>query len=256
MESFGEYNDKGNVYRYKTFDKITSKEEAYFIGFMMMDGSFLNFKKGNKRYPRMGITTTFHYFVEYYQQMYCPDTTITTREARSSKKVNAINPTKEIEFPRKMNRIFERFGLLDYKPNRKVVGIPKRFVHCFVLGVMDADGCFVVRHRKDCRTPRLSVHVVSSCINCLEWIQRYAEEELGFASSVYQRKNSACYELRINNTKSAIKFGQFIYSDLPEVYYHKRKRIYDKYIMSCANSGELLEALRGNQQPSLPFELN
>lgn len=226
---FSEYTVRGKTYRYYAFDKIENADDAYFIGFMSADGSYLHNKKGDTNYPRMGLTSTSRYVVYKFHERYCPDAVVSERGLRSSEKIKANNPITEITFPRKLSSTFKKFGILDYKPKRKLRGIPKHLMSACVLGITDADGCFVIRHRKDCRTPRLNVHIVSGAINVLEQIQRFIDEELGISSSLYQRKASDCFELRINNSNNAVKFGNWIYSNLPSVYDFKKKRIFDDY---------------------------
>ena len=189
MESMSEYTIRGKIYRFRNFDKIESPKDAYFIGYMSADGSYLRGKHGDKFYPNMSITSIDKYIVEEFQKEYCPDTKIQYREPRSSAKVNATHSTAEMDFPKGMSETFKRFGLLDYKTNRTMVGIPKKYFNSYILGIMDADGCFVVRNRRDCRTPRLNIHIVSEAIKILENIQRILQFELNISSSIYQRKN-------------------------------------------------------------------
>lgn len=230
MENYGEYTVRGKVFRYKEFDKITNSDQAYFIGYMSADGGYLRNKRKDNQFPKMSLTSTDKYLVEHFCETYSPDTSIQYREPRSSKKVNASNPTAEINFSSKMNDTFKRFGIFDYKPNRQMVGIQRAFYSSYILGVMDADGCFVVRHRRDCRTPRLNIHIVSSAIKILENIQRILETELNISSSIYERKNQECYEFRINNTDHAVKFGEWIYSNKPSCYNYKKNKIFSNYI--------------------------
>lgn len=234
MESFDEYNVRGKIYKFKNFDKIENVNDAYFIGYMSADGGFLKGQKSNSElcYPSMSLTSIDHYIVEAFQNRYCPDTKIQYRQPRSSKKVKANNPTAELDFPKGMKETFNKFGIFDYKPNRTMVGIPRDYYSTYVLGIIDADGCFVVRERRDCRTPRLNVHIVSSAIKILENVQRILQLELNISSSIYQRKSSDCFELRINDTENSIKFGKWIYSRCPLNYNFKKKKIFENYINS------------------------
>lgn len=244
MENYDEYTSKGIVFRYNGFEKITNHEDAYFIGYMSSDGSYIAGKKGDKFYPRMGLTSTDAYIVKAFQQRYSPDTAINNREPRSGN-FKANKSTLEISFPRVLSKTFNHFGIFCFKPERRVIGIPKQFMSSYVLGVIDADGSIVVRHRKDCRTPRLNIHIVSGALNLLTDIQRYLDIELGISSSVYVR-DTKCSDLRINHTGKAIAFCNWIYSSRPETYNFRKYGVFQNYLKSIsdsssANEDELLE---------------
>lgn len=260
MESYSEYTDKGMTRRYRTFDKITNPTDAYFLGFIGADGGYTaGIKKpSGKSYPRMSVSSITKNIVEGIQQRYCPDVALCKRGLRNSGKFIARTPAVELHFPRVLGELFKRYGIFSHKPERRLVGIPKAYLSAYVLGLLDADGCFVVRRRKDCRTPRLNIHIVSSAHLLLQDVQRVLECELGIASSVYSR-NTNCHELRISNTQSAIRFGHWVYSNLPEFYYLKKHQIFNQYISevmptSCPYPDELLETqtlqVVGNQQPN------
>lgn len=241
---FREYTVRGKVVKYKELSSLSNSTDAYFIGYISADGTYQRGMKPNgKSYPTMGISSTDEYIVRMFRNLYCPLVQYSNRGKRSSKKVKANNDSFELKFPRGMKNTFNKFGVFDYKPSRKMVGVSKSMQWAYMLGIMDADGCFVVRHRRDCRTPRLNIHIVSCAYNVLVEMQRRLEEQ-GIISSVYQRKSSNCFELRINNTEHAIRFGKLLYRDLPSVYNYKKKHIFDTYVntytsSSCSNSDEL-----------------
>lgn len=241
---FREYTVRGKVIKYKELSSLSNSTDAYFIGYISADGTYQQGMKPNgKSYPTMGISSTDEYIVRMFRNLYCPLVQYKNRGKRSSKKVKANNNSFELKFPRGMKDTFNKFGVFDYKPSRKMVGVSKSMQWAYMLGIMDADGCFVVRHRRDCRTPRLNIHIVSCAYNVLVEMQRRLEEQ-GIISSVYQRKSSNCFELRINNTEHAIRFGKLLYRDLPSVYNYKKKHIFDTYVntytsSSCSNSDEL-----------------
>jgi hypothetical protein len=242
MENFSEYTDKGKTRRYVNFDKIENVDDAYLIGYLSSDGSFSTVTKNSKQYFKFGVCSTDIYLMESFHKKYCPDQAISYRKPRSSKKVNATKSIAEIWFPTKMNITLKKFGIFCPKINRRLIGIPKEYMSSYVLGMMDADGCFAIRNRKDCRTPRLNIHIVSCAEELLKDIQRYIEVYLNISSSIYNRKDKKCSEFRINHTNNAILFGEWIYSKLPSNYNYKKHSIFTKYCTGT-NSGELLESI-------------
>lgn len=245
---YREYTIRGNVVRYYKMQRIGSYTDAYFIGYMSAGGSYQLGKKANGTcYPRMGLTSTDEYIVKMFRDLYCPTVSYKNRGKRSSQKVKSNRDSFEIWFPRPMSTGFNKFGIFSYKQDRHMVGISKEFQWAYILGVVDAGGCFVVHNRRDCRTPRLKAYISSSAYYVLIEIQRRLEEA-AIISSVYKRKGEDCYELRINSTEHSIKFGLLLYSSLPSVYNYKKKSIFDSYLQnysskSCTNSDELLESL-------------
>lgn len=230
MTQFTDFVSKGKIRRYNPFDCINNFEDAYLIGYLSSDGTYsMTTKVNGKQYPRMGVTSTTIETIEYFRDNYCPDTIINYREPRSSEKVNAVNPTAEFWFPSIYKNIFPKYGIYCHKPERDLLNIPVEYMGACLLGVMDADGCFVKRDRDDCRITLLNVHIVSSAYNILTTIKDFVKDHLEIDASIYQRKDKEYYELRINNTNSSFRFGEFIYSQLPKKYNLEKFKLFQNY---------------------------
>lgn len=254
MEREIEYKVK-KTSRIKVNQLTDSIDNYYLISYIAMDGSYTFNEK--KQFIRMSLSSSEKYILDYINQKFFPDVKIIDRSNRDINITNNIGKTYnyknrshwEMHFPIAFTEQLKRFGIVCHKPNRVIAAIPKKFWSVIALGLIDSDGSIVVRHRKDGRTPRLNIHIVSSAEKILVHLQRELENTLNISSSLYKRYET-CVELRINNTTSAIKFCKWIYSNLPSIYNYKKKRIFDDY-MSCVSSGELLEGRKDNQQPSI-----
>lgn len=234
MESFCEYTThKGKKVIYRDLTKIESADDAYFVGHLAFDGSF------ESRNRVISIDTTSIFLLGFWKEHYCPTSEIYLRGPRSSEKVNAKLPCGRLSLPRPMSSDLGKFGLLEYKPGRTLVGIPREFMAPYTLGAVDAEGYFSIRHRKDCRTPRLAFGMSSSAVKLLISIQ--AELERINISSRLSGDDSFS-SLRIETVTTCIKFVEWLYSRLPTVYNIKKKDIVDSYLYKyCRRSGELLE---------------
>lgn len=222
MESFSEYTvaagpHMGRAFRYKSLKKITSHTDAYFLGHLSMDGSF------EKRRNIMSIDSTSIKIVEFFHRKYSPDSPFNIIEPRSSDKVNGVNKIAKTTFVYPLSEDLGRYGIRRYKHDRIAKGIPKKYMCSFFLGQVDAEGWFTVRHRKDCRTPRLNFGMRTSAKKLNMHMQRYLERELGISMSLYDK--GKMNEIRIHNVETCCKFVRYIYSVLPDIY---NSRKYDK----------------------------
>lgn len=239
MENYGEYTVRGKKYRYKKFFKISSESEAYFIGYMACDGSYLNGK-----YPRMRASSTEKYIMECFREEFCPDSTIYDGVLNSSDKVKSINKVFELGISSKMRGSLNNFGVFCYKPERRVVGIPNRFFHAYMAGVIDADGFITVTHRKDCRTPRLRFFITHAGDKFLSDLQSKLIDVFELPSYVRQHGDKNCYRLSCQHTNKNMKFLAKV---LPWLKNRKKIKLLTDYLDQYSVpqvSGELRETER------------
>ncbi len=248
-----EYQVRGQNKTCYVLDKISSSTDAYLIGLLCADAGF---SLSKNKYQKIVFYTSKSWLSDIVSKFFngvvskrVRDISITNAQGKKYDYQDAVS--YEVSLPSKTTASLGKFGICSLKPQRVMSGIPDKYFKSAILGFMDGDGSIVVCHRKDCRTPRLNIHFVTSCEKVLIHIQRHLENFLNISSSIYSR-NKKCFELRINNTSSAVKFCNWIYSDLPDFYDHKKKRIFDEYI-SCVSSDELLESRKG-QSAAKPTE--
>lgn len=230
MESYySEYtaNATGKTYRVFCFDTIDNPTDAYFIGLMAMDGGY---SEAKQKYPRMSLSSNNKQLITDIRDRYCVGVNVIDRSERVVSVQNRTyqNESYELHFPVGVTRSLANFGIARHKPERTMVRIPNQYLSAYLLGIIDGDGSIVVRHRKDCRAPRLNIHIVSGALLILAQIQRLLESDWNIASSIYEQKETYS-ELRINNTTRAVQFCSMIYSQMPEFYNTKKKDIFDKY---------------------------
>lgn len=244
-----EYQDKGQTLACAVIDSVQSSTDAYVVGLLCADGGYGLMKK---KYDRMTFYSSQEWAVKAMNKFFVGGAY--RKRIRDIKVTNDLGVTYnypesvsyEYQIPSKATASLKKFGIVCLKPSRVLSGIKDEFFKAAILGFFDGDGSIVVRHRNDCRTPRLNIHIVTGAKTVALHIQRHLEVKLGIATSIYA-KGSKCVDLRINNTQSAIKFCEWMYSDLPDFYDMKKKSVFDRYMGalpdSCVRSDELLETL-------------
>lgn len=239
MESYREYTVRGKTYRYKIFTKISSESEAYFIGYLACDGGYTSGK-----HPKMTVCSTEKYIMKEFKEEFCPDSTIYDGVLKSSDKVKAVNKVYRLELASKLRSSFVNFGIFSKKVDRRVVGIPNKFFHVYMAGVIDADGFITVGHRKDCRTPRLRFFITHAGEKFLSDLQSKLVDIFELPSYVKQHGDKNCYRLSCQHTSRNM---QFLKNVLPYLKNRKKIEIVTAYLNQYdvpQVSGELRETER------------
>lgn len=238
MEKFKtEYNDKGIVKFVWNFNKISSDEDAYFIGYMACDGGYI-LANG---FPFMSVSSSDKSIIDHFAK-YTSHAVVRNVGQKSSKKVNATSDIYELRFPAKMSQTFKNFGIWCKKPERRVVGIPKVYFLAYFWGVLDSDGFISVTHRADCRTPRLRFFITHGSEKFLADVQNLLNTEYGLSTTLRQHGPNV-WRLQAQNTQQNIEFFQkMLRVDLPVFNTKKWTKLVqylDSYVPQA--SDELLE---------------
>lgn len=237
-KSWTEYNDKGNIKRCYVFDKIENKEDAYFIGYMACDGSFVY----NKGYSFMSVNSKNKHIVENFKKIYSPCSRILFLGKKTSEKVRAISDVYEVRFAPKMKQTFNKFGVFDYKINRRIVGVPNKFFGAYLRGVIDSDGFITVGYRADCRTPRLRWFITHQSEAYLADLQMKVSEVFNVSTTLRQHGKNV-WRLQAQNTAQNIVLLREIFSICIDVCDFQKRSIVDNYLLKFVPqaSDELLE---------------
>lgn len=219
-KQFEEYHINGKTYRMHLFENIETREQAYLIGYLMGDGNFQNKNKSKKkRKSRMGVGSIDKDLMEKMRDHFSPDTPINSRiPINKTRNIKSNRESHRFTFSSKFSDTFERYGLLDFKENRRVVNIPKKFMRYFILGLFDADGHISWGRRKD--RNRLWVHIgfAHASFHVLTSIQNHLMNELNIASAVTERKDEKCFDLRFGNREKVAEYIKYIYANVPLFY--------------------------------------
>lgn len=241
MESyFSEYTVRGEVKRYMEFSKLT-EGSAYLIGYLACDGSYVS-GKSNRNYSFMSVNSKDKYILDEFKETYCPDASLYFLGKKSSERVTAKSDVWELRFPAKMNETFNKFGVFDYKPSRRIVGVPNLCFLSYLAGCIDSDGFISVTHRNDCRTPRLRFFITHGSEKFLADLQTRLDT-FGVSTTLRQHGPNV-FRLQAQNTEHNCRILYRTYNYLKN---KDKKRIlldylHDYYFVPQA-SDELLESV-------------
>lgn len=232
-----EYNDKGITKFVYNFNKITSYEDAYFIGYMACDGGYV-LADGHSF---MSVSST-EYNIMLHFAKYTSNAIVRNVGMKSSAKVKAVNNVYELRFPSKMSETFKNFGIWCKKPERRIVAIPKEYFLAYFWGVLDSDGFITVTHRADCRTPRLRFFITHGSEKLLADLQEKLMQLYSLNTTLRQH-GANCWRLQAQNTAQNISFFlKMLRVDLPVFNHFKWTKLVtylDNYVPQA--SDELLE---------------
>ena len=232
---FCEYTRRGKVYRYKPFDTIQNMDDAYFIGYMSLAGTF----KINNGNPHMGIASTNKGLIEYFSKTYCPDSKIGIRKITPSTNSEVPYEVWNLNFVNKMNETFRNFGIFCYEPQRKIRRLSKEYIPSYILGLLDANGGFYRSYMTNGKTDRIEVSLTSSSFEILRCVHNILKNCYGITSSLYDKGGYA--RLRLTRRESVIRFGGLIYDKVPFMYSRDKWRVFDDYAIYLITKGIPLE---------------
>ena len=201
MESYGEYTVRGEKFTFKNFSLISNPFDAYFMGYMACDGSFIV----NRGFPFMAVSSTEEHIINGFRDYWVPGRTIYNLGLKCSEKVKAINNVFEVRFPSRLSKEFAKYGVFCKKEERRVVGISDINFIPYMAGCIDADGFIGITHRKDCRTPRLRFFITHRSELFLSDIQNRLLK-FGIPTGIRQHGEKNCFRLSAQNTGLNMSF--------------------------------------------------
>lgn len=218
-----EYTVQGKKYRMRLFERITSPDEAYLIGYMLGDGGF---NRGtHKRKARMFLTSTNKELIYEIQKRFIPDTEVSKRIPINKKRpeIKSKRYSYKIQFPAKYYNTFNKFGLMTTKDKRTYHNIPRRYMPDMVLGLFDADGHISWGRRKDRNRLWVNWTITHPNLNMLTKLQRYLAEEIGISSYINPRANEKVYDLKLSHREEVIKLCDYLYEQSQTDLYNQKK---------------------------------
>lgn len=207
------------------FSTINSNS-AYLAGFIAADG-YLSHKKVNAKEIVISLSIKDYEHLEKIKKMFSYEGCIKIYEKKiNKKKIKICNLRISSE------KIFDSLTSIGITPKKtfrlEVPKIPKEFIHDFIRGYFDGDGCFYINDGKFQKriTPELRMNMLGT-ETLLNWIlknfQIYYGKEVG---KINCQKNSNYYYFRLGSA-SAVAFGDFIYQNSNSE--NRLDRKYNKY---------------------------
>lgn len=198
-----EYTINRKIYKLNIFDKL-DENSAYLIGYLAGDG---NFNKSTwKRKARISVGSINENTIKWMIAHFCPDTSYKSI-IPVNKRLGIVtkNRSYRFTFSSKFSEVFNKYGILSLKVDRKLVNISKNLMQCYLKGLIDADGYFSGGRRKDRNRIWVKFNITHQSLSLLKSIQRFLEIELDITSGIYPRKKENCLDLTISSTKNIKK---------------------------------------------------
>lgn len=192
-------------------ENLDKRKLAYFIGFMSGDGSYSG---GKGRTVRMTVTTTDIEVVDWISENI--EEFSTDREVWNNnpkRNIYASKPSYTKGFSVKYSDVFKKHGILCKKPDRNIFNIPKKDFKYYLLGLIDADGCFTYTKRKDRDRLVGKFLITHPSMNILLKVQKFLLEELNISSAIAPKGNEKCFILSFSKLGDVMKFGDYLWSD-------------------------------------------
>lgn len=198
-----EYIINKKSFRLNIFDEL-DYNSAYFIGYLAGDAAFS--RKTHKKHAKLTISSINEQIIIWIKNNFCPDSTYRSI-IPVNKKRNIVTKNLSYILPlsSKFSPIFNKYGILDIKENRKCINISKKLFREYLKGIIDSDGHFSSGRRKDRNRIWCNFGITHQSLQLLKTIQKYLSEELEISSYINPRNNEKCMDLKISKISDIIK---------------------------------------------------
>lgn len=206
-----EYIINNKKYRLNLFEEIGPKE-AYLIGYLAGDGIYN--RRTHKKLEKITISSSDPRIIYWISENYCPDATISSIIPINKKRnITTEKLSYRLSLSSKFSPIFNKYGILCLKVDKRLVNISNNMFKYYLRGLIDADGHFSSGIRKDRNRVWVNFGITHQSIPLLNSIQLFFENNLFLSSSVSQRKDENCLDLKISNRESVKKLINWLYDD-------------------------------------------
>ena len=227
-EDYSLYLVNGKEYRIRDFEEVNTKEEAYFIGYLLGDGSFS--KHSPKKLEKLTITSVEEYIIQFFNNYFQPDNKY--RSAMPVNNTRNIVATREahiMPLSSVFTDVFCKYKIMGLKQDRRFVELENEsLMKSYIIGLIDADG-YVSYHygfnssdknRKESDKTILkhAIGITHPSTEMLIELNNYLNKTLGINGIIDKKSGEKCMIYRINSRMDIKVFIDWLYSDLPQIY--------------------------------------
>jgi len=206
-----EYIINNKKFRLNIFDKLDSKS-AYLIGYLAGDGIFS--RRTHKKLAKMTISSNDKKTIEWISENFCPDSTFRSiLPINKTRNIVSKNLSYILPLSSKFSPVFEKYGILGIKSDRRCVNISKSLFKYYLRGLIDSDGHFSSGRRKDRNRVWFQLGITHTSLPLLTFVQKFLHEELGTSSFITSRKTENCMDLRMSSKESVLKLINWLTED-------------------------------------------
>jgi hypothetical protein len=195
------------------FDLIDTEEKAYWLGFIIADGSVRK-HKGGSLYLKLALSSKDKNHLEKFKKFLKSDNKISTYKVGNSQTSEKIYETCEFQTGKKeITSTLEQYGIVPSKSfSIEFPDVSEELVRHLIRGIWDGDGSVLYRANNK-KYPNNFSPEVQLCGNkyILDSVQNIFEQKLGIIPSKLSTVSSIF--LFRKNTRPAKKIIEYLYKD-------------------------------------------
>lgn len=227
-------NGKKAVLDHNFFETIDTEEKAYFLGFIMADGSIQKVKKSKNGFSyviSIEIKVSDKYILEKFKNAIRSN--LEVKEFKSERSQDGWKPKHNAYFRVFSQKMFMDLNKLEVHPNKTFVAdklpkLSKEMMRHYIRGFFDGDGTVYVS--KSYREPR-PIFGFYGTYSFITNFRDFLEQEINLKHrKVHEKKTQNVSMVTYSTIDDIINFYDYIYRD-STIYLHRKKDIFDKYIV-------------------------
>jgi len=224
IKNDGELNKRVNKYSFNEdyFEKIDTEDKAYFLGFIVADGS-VNEVRLNISQKEPDILYEFEKFIKLKDGV----------RKHTKRNIHFLNLTSS-----KLITDLNNLGIYQNKTMIvKYPNIPKELEHHFMRGVFDGDGCISIHKRREGSRDTSDRGQVNICSGSIDFIQKYVDrlnEMCGITKNKIRCPKGTYSVIDWGSFSDIEKFYDFFYKNAT-VYLERKKKTFEVAV-SISNS--------------------
>lgn len=232
-------------FTYNYFENINSKDKAYFLGWLASDGNV--FKRKNEGQAQATIKISLdskdYLILETLKKYIDSEKPLSYIDRTTPKGLYRQSVILELVSDKMMEDL-KKYNIVPYKSYEyKMVNLGNEFMSHWFRGYFDGDGTIFYKSNKITQ-PSEYVVGITGFVHNLQLMKDYLEKN-GIKSSItidqrktklYKNMNLEFGTLRFLSIEEKYKFLKYIYTDIDDLYLHRKKYITDCFISAIKNN--------------------
>lgn len=209
------------------FQHIDTEAKAYFLGLIISDGNVFKESESSTSNRQASVSITLDLKDEYMLYKFKESVKVNTSIGHDGRGCGQIAVRSNT-----MAQDLEQYGIIPRKTLNTYLpsNIPKNMMRHLIRGILDGDGS-IQAHINPHDTRRF-LHSISFCgtHKLMEDISVYIFSELSLRQKpkVYDYKDKALSDIKIQSKDDMYKFGEWLYQDAT-LYLIRKKETYDRF---------------------------
>lgn len=200
------------------FNKLDSFEKHYLLGWIYSDGCLFAYEEKMYYGITIKIQERDQYILEYFKELLCSDSNITTDIIDQRKYTRLKIGSKKIHDD------LLKYGLIPRKTH--FITYPEQHLmdhRAFILGLFEGDGTIHIKKNK------MPAFGITGTKNMMMKVSNIIAKELNLKPAKLVRCRNS-YSFYYSGTRSVQKIGEWLYSWNPQIFLKRKRDLFDKAI--------------------------